>query len=110
RDPVERIAEIKAADPKRRAVVALFEAWWACHGDNVMKAADLADAVAELIDMKPTRKADGAMQYSRQRIARYVGKLAGTRMGGYALIKLPKDEARARPIAHYKLRQESARG
>jgi putative DNA primase/helicase len=105
RDPVERIAEIKAADPKRRAVITLFEAWWACHGNSVIKATDLADGVAELIDSKPTRKADGAPQYSRQRLARYVDKLAGTRMGGYALIKLPKDETLSRPPTLYKLQR-----
>ena len=108
RDPVDRIAEIKAADPRRRAVVTLFEAWWTCHGDNVIKAADLADAVAELIDTKPARKHDGSPQYSRQRLARYVDKLAGTRLGGYALIKLPKDQTLARPPTYYKLQRDRA--
>src|SRR4029077_4462052 len=28
RDPVDRIAEIKAADPKRRALIAVFDQWW----------------------------------------------------------------------------------
>ena len=31
RDPVDRIAEIKAADPRRRAAVELFDIWWAAH-------------------------------------------------------------------------------
>ena len=42
RDPVDRIAEIKAADPKRRALVATFEQWWLAHGDIILKAKDLA--------------------------------------------------------------------
>src|SRR5262249_48634897 len=38
RDPVDRIAEIKANDPKRLKLVATFETWWATHGDNLIKA------------------------------------------------------------------------
>ena len=37
RDPVDRIAEIKAADPRRRALIAVFDAWWAAHGDTLIK-------------------------------------------------------------------------
>ena len=38
RDPVDRTDEIKAADPKRRELVAIFEQWWAAHGDHTIKA------------------------------------------------------------------------
>src|SRR5262249_18147935 len=41
RDPVDRVAEIKAADPKRRAFIAIFDQWWASHEDLLLKAQDL---------------------------------------------------------------------
>jgi hypothetical protein len=91
RDPIDRIAEIKAADPRRRALVTLFEAWWAMHGDAVVKAADLADDVIALIP-NAGRK-DGPP--SRQIIATFLSKHAGTRLGGYSLEQI-RDESRTR--------------
>jgi hypothetical protein len=41
RDPVDRLAEIKAADPNRRALIAIFDQWWASHGDLLLKGQDL---------------------------------------------------------------------
>ena len=60
RDPVDRIAEIKANDPKRRALIAVFEVWWEKHPDTLIKATDLAPEVLEQIDAKSSRKADGS--------------------------------------------------
>jgi putative DNA primase/helicase len=102
KDPIERIAEIKAADPRRREAVEFFDVWWAAHGDVLIKATDLAPEVIEHIDDKASRKSDGSLQYSRQRVARFLKHYAGTRLGGYAFAQ-SKDNTRTRPIAHYKL-------
>ena len=104
RDPVERIAEIKAADPRRRALIAVLDAWWAAHADTVLKANDLASEVVEHIDQKALRRDDGSLQFSRQRVARFLAIHAGTRVGGYFLEQM-RDTTRTRPIAYYKLRQ-----
>ena len=69
RDPVDRIAEIKEADPRRRALVAVLDAWWEKHGDTTLKSKDLDPVVIELIDLRASRKADGSLQYNRQRVA-----------------------------------------
>ena len=37
-DPVERIAEAKARDPRRQHIASIFEAWWKCHQSTPMKA------------------------------------------------------------------------
>jgi hypothetical protein len=106
RDPVDRIAEIKAADPRRRALVAVFDTWWEKHGDTTVKATDLDAAVQELIDTRTSRKADGSFQANRQRVARFLTVHAGTRLGGYFL-EQTKDDTITRPLAHYKLQRDS---
>jgi hypothetical protein len=104
RDPVDRIAEIKAADPRRRALVAVFDAWWEKHGDATVKAKDLDPAVVELIDTKANRRADGSLQANRQRVARFLTVHAGTRLGGYFL-EQTKDDRLTRPLAYYRLQR-----
>lgn len=104
RDPVDRIAEIKAADPQRRAAVELFEIWWESHNDAIVTAAELAPEVIEIIDTKARRRDDGGLQFSRQRVARAVAGFAGTRLGGYVFDQI-KDASRSRPIAQYQLRR-----
>jgi putative DNA primase/helicase len=98
RDPVERIAEIKAADPGRRDLVSFFEAWHACHGDSVLKASDLAPEVIEYLPSKPSHKEKPSQQFVR----RFLEANKNTRLGGYALVQL-KDEGLTRPLAYYKL-------
>ena len=71
RDPVDRIAEIKAADPRRRVLITAFDVWWAAHADTTLKASDLAPVVIEHIDEKAVRRSDGSLQFSRQRVARF---------------------------------------
>jgi hypothetical protein len=105
RDPVERIAEIKAADPRRRALVAIFDAWWAAHSDKEMKAADLATTVLELIDQKARRSDDGTLKYNRQWVAGWLNRHGRTCLGGYTL-SMSKDETLKRPIALYTLKKE----
>jgi putative DNA primase/helicase len=102
RDPVDRITEIKAADPKRRALVANFHQWWAAHGDLMVKAKDLAGEVIKAIDDKATVSTDGNLQYSRQRVAGFLAGHINTRVGGYALTKVMLGPP-SKEIAHYKL-------
>jgi hypothetical protein len=108
RDPVDRIDEIKAADPQRRILVAVFDAWWEKHNDTTIKAKDLDPAVIELIDPKATWKNDGNLQFNRQRVARFLATHIDTRVGGY-LLEQKKDSTLTRPLAYYKLQQEPSR-
>ena len=105
RDPVDRIAEIKAADPRRRALVAVFETWREKHANATLKAKDLDPMVIELIDLRASRKADGSFQYNRQRVASFLTAHAGTRLGGYFL-EQTKDDTLTRPLAYYRLQHD----
>ena len=98
RDPIERLAEIKAADPRRRALIALFEVWWTFHGNAVLKAADLNEGVIAMI---PTHRRD-ANPPSRQVVATFLSGHAGTRIGGYALERIPGGKP-SKPTASYQL-------
>jgi hypothetical protein len=106
RDPVERVTEIKAADPQRRALTAVFDVWWEKHADATVKAKDLDPAVIEIIDPKASWKKDGNLQFSRQRVARFLATHTDTRVGGY-LLEQKKDDTLTRPLAYYKLHQET---
>jgi hypothetical protein len=105
RDPVDRIAEIKAADPRRRTLVAVFDAWWEKHADTTLKAKDLDPSVIELIDPKANRKSDGSLQFNRQRVASFLTANIGTRLSGYVL-EQQKDDTLTRPLAYYKLQND----
>ena len=59
RDPVERIAEIKANDPKRRALVELFDLWHKKHKEEPVRAAQLDPEIIQLIDIRARKKDDG---------------------------------------------------
>jgi hypothetical protein len=52
RDPVDRIDEIKAADPHRRALIEIFDTWWTIHRDILLKSTDLDPAVMACIDAR----------------------------------------------------------
>jgi hypothetical protein len=107
-DPVERVDEIKAADPRRRELVAVFEIWWAIHGDMAITTSDLAPEVIQQIDAKATRKPDGSLQFSRQRVANFLSSHAGTRIGGYTFTKTEDGEGPpSRRVALYKLEKEN---
>jgi hypothetical protein len=106
KDPVERLAEIKANDPRRRALIAVFEAWWTAHEDSLIKATDLASEVLEQIDSRSVRKPDG-LQFSRQRVAGFLGTHTGTFVGGYRLAKVMLGPP-SKEIAHYKLTREAS--
>lgn len=72
-DPVERVAAIKASDPERMRMTAIFTAWHEKHGSDRITAADLHETVSELMC------GPGA---SRQAVANAVRNLAGTRAAG----------------------------
>lgn len=76
-DPVERIGEVKANDPHRRMTADLFSVWYACHGDQPMKVSALDTTVTAIID-----PAVRGIQFR----SRAVGKLVGTRLGGFTLV------------------------
>jgi hypothetical protein len=106
RDPVERIAEIKAADPTRRAILAVFETWWANHEGQEVKAADLHDEVKRLLDPKAVVGEDGKLKASRQVIAWWLQRHKGTRIAGYWLEEV-RDTYRSRPTVTYRLHDGS---
>jgi hypothetical protein len=71
RDPVDRIVEVKAADPKRKRILAVFEVWWIVHRDNLIAARDLSERVIKEIDEKAGVR-DNEFKYSRQLVARWL--------------------------------------
>jgi hypothetical protein len=101
RDPVDRLAAIKAADPRRKRIQAVFEAWWVAHQDTVLPAKDLSQSVIQAIDEKSAFR-DGAFQYSRQFLAKWLHSHTGTRVAGYVLTCIPLGPD-SKPINHYKL-------
>jgi hypothetical protein len=101
RDPVDRLAAIKAADPKRRRILAVYEAWWLAHEDQLLPAKDLDQTVIQAIDEKSGYR-DGQFQYSRQFVARWLQSHTNTRAGGFVLICIPVGVGK-RPVSHYKV-------
>ena len=77
RDPVQRITDAKANDPRRRAVAELFHAWHKAHGGAAVTVAGLAQSVQDVAnpDGKP-----------RQWLAARIRNLAGTRLAGFVLV------------------------
>ena len=96
RDPVLRLAEAKADDPRRRAVAAIFGAWWEHHRDRPVTASGLHEAVKEVAD--PTAK-------GRQYLASRIRNLEGTRAAGFVLSRIPA-EGRWSPDSYRLLRTD----
>jgi bifunctional DNA primase/polymerase-like protein len=102
RDPVDRVAEIKAGDPKRQALCDIFDAWWEAHRGEPVKAGDLAPEVTEHI--LGAHRPDGSV--NRQSVTGWLRQVTGTRIAGYSLSKTvrgPKSEL----VAYYCLIKES---
>ena len=75
-DPVERITALKARDPERQRIAAMFAAWQEHHEDRPVRAAQLCDQVRDLIDPQGR---------GRQYVASALEALAGTRASGFVL-------------------------
>jgi hypothetical protein len=101
RDPVDRLIAIKAADPKRKRILTVFEAWWEAHRGNSLLAKELDQTVIEIIDEKANFR-DGARRYNRQRVAGWLQRHAGTRLGGYVLTAEPCGPE-SKPVNKYRL-------
>jgi hypothetical protein len=102
RDPVDRLAAVKGADPKRKRIQAVFEAWWNAHRGVPLTAKQLHQTVIENIDEKAGVR-DGEFRYSRQYVARWLTKHAGTRLGGYVLTADESDGPDSKKINVYRL-------
>jgi hypothetical protein len=79
-DPVARVAETKARDPRRQAAAEVFAAWWRWHADSPVGVADLAEGVVKAAD--PAGR-------GRQHLASRIRALVGTRAAGFVLIHSP---------------------
>jgi hypothetical protein len=102
RDPVDRIAEIKASDPRRRTLIELFDLWYEKHEGQPVRATKLDPDIIQLIDSNARKKDDGTLQHSRQKVARFLTQHAGTRLGGYVLTQ-GKKGPESKPVAVYTL-------
>jgi hypothetical protein len=105
RDPVDRIAEIKAADPKRRALATIFDLWSAAHGDIIIKANDLGQEVIKAIDDKATVSANAGVDMSCEECGNALSAVLQVAVGTDALTKVMLGPP-SKEVAHYKLTRE----
>jgi hypothetical protein len=75
-DPVERVRQVKQADPKRRSMAELFDRWRQHHDLAPVKVAELAPEVIDVFDPHGRSR-----QYRTTRLHGMVG----TRIGGFVL-------------------------
>jgi hypothetical protein len=108
RDPVERLAEIKAADPKRKAAIEFFDVWWEAHKDATVKAKDIDVSIMVHCQGDKTRRSDdGSVQFSKQLAIAFINRHVGTRLGGYAF-SMMSDKTRTRAVNYYKLQRTAS--
>jgi hypothetical protein len=100
-NPVDRLAAVKASDPKRRRVLSVLEAWHTAHKSEFVLAKELDPTVIEIIDEKADFR-DGARRYNRQAVAGWLQRHAGTRLGGYALTS-ESSGPESKPVNKYKV-------
>ena len=105
-DPVERVDEVKAADPRRRALVSIFEAWAEAHGGDSIKGSELSETVIGLIDTKASRNVDGELKFSRQRVAGFLSGNVEAYVGGYVLHQISEGPPSKRTYK-YQLEQKT---
>jgi hypothetical protein len=101
RDPVDRLEAVKAADPRRKQILTVYDQWWSVYADKPVLAKDLAWGVIEVIDQK-AKIFGGDFQYNRQFVAGWLRQHVGTRAGGYVLTTTfsgPK----SKPVHMYRL-------
>jgi putative DNA primase/helicase len=77
-DPVERVALIKARDPERARLAAIFMAWRDAYGDSPVTAAKLDPRVRALIDPQ---------ERGRQFVAAFLDRRQGVRVAGFVLTR-----------------------
>lgn len=75
-DPVKRIAEAKAKDPRRRQIAEILNTWFDRHDDLPVKAVELHDDVRMLVDPQGR---------GRQFLVSVLDRMNGTRVGGLTL-------------------------
>src|SRR5262245_52832355 len=78
RDPVERIAALKANDPRRQRIAELFQVWWEHHEATPVKVNELVESVKAVADPQGR---------GRQYLATFVAGLAGTYAAGFVLTR-----------------------
>ena len=79
-DPVAKVAEAKAQDPRRQRTAEFFAAWWKAHGYAPMALAELAAEVLAVVD-----PAGRGRQYAQAIVA----PMDGTRAAGFVLRRSP---------------------
>jgi hypothetical protein len=109
RDPVDRLVTIKAADPKRKRIIAVFEDWWAAHKNVPVQAKHLCQSVIETIDQKASYR-DGVLRYNRQFVAGWIQRHVGTRLGGYVLTADNPTGPESKPVNTYRLNRNGGEG
>ena len=83
-DVVERINDAKMDDNDRQELFGIFSAWCERHGSNPVRASEIDAAIQAMLD--PQKR-------GRQFVAARLGKLVGTRLGGFVLTKQPSPGA-----------------
>jgi hypothetical protein len=104
KDPVDRLAKIKADDPERKHLLAVFDAWWEAHKDKPRFAKDLDNDVIRVIDDEAGFR-DGVFRYSRQAVAGWLQSHINTRLGGYTLTAR-EEGPRSKRTYKYELKYE----
>jgi len=99
RDPVDRVAEIKAGDPNRQALCEILDAWWEAHRGEPVKASDLAPEVTERIPQ--ARGFEGNI--NRQQVTGWLRRTVSTRVSGYCLHRDELLGADGHAVGHYRL-------
>jgi hypothetical protein len=95
------VAEIKEGDPKRQALVEIFDVWWEKHRGEPVKVSDLAPEVTALIPH--AHGFDGTV--NRQLVTGWLRRTVDTRVGGYGLTKTD-GRASGHQVGCYRLSNE----
>jgi Primase C terminal 2 (PriCT-2)/RepB DNA-primase from phage plasmid len=86
KDPAERLVEIKKQDPRRQALHDLFTLWRERHGSDPVTAYELHNDLKAILVPKVEER-------TRQRVAARLTALAGTRLGGFVLLRVPAESS-----------------
>jgi len=108
-DPVDRLSDLKAADPKRKRILAVFDAWWKAHKDALLAAKDLNQSVLEEIDGKASTNRDGVFKYNKNYVTWWLQNHTNTRVSGYVLTSEDFGTGK-RPSINYRLTFECPKG